>query len=255
MYCGVEIIVQQAISEAALPSIHNLIRLARSAAQSKNHQEAYEYFTRVLELDSHHCEAWVGKANASGWLSNETSFRIPEMITCLSSAIESSSLQNEAEANANASQIISQVITQYYNRLRMGYSPAFAEEQSWALYVNRLRDLIKAVDQAASLLPQSVEVLQTGLYICGDNLGQLRFFRRNDGLPAYRVVPDDLRSTLSGRQERYTDALYRIDPNLRPVVVQEALFKVQNKQGLSPVQWVLIGLGVMIVLFILSEIK
>jgi hypothetical protein len=67
MYCGASVIVREAIQAAAVASIPNLLRLANTAAFSGNYHEAYNYFTRVLEYDSHNCEAWAGKAEAAGW--------------------------------------------------------------------------------------------------------------------------------------------------------------------------------------------
>src|SRR5688572_15693536 len=79
MYCGATVVVHEAIQAAAAATVPNLLKLARAAAQSSNYVEAYDYFTRVLELDGGNSNAWAGKAEAAGRLSGQHSFRMPEM--------------------------------------------------------------------------------------------------------------------------------------------------------------------------------
>jgi len=51
MYCGKNIVVQEAIEKAVRPTIENYLALASSAQKSGNNQEAYDYYTKILELD------------------------------------------------------------------------------------------------------------------------------------------------------------------------------------------------------------
>ena len=68
MYCGSDIIVQEAIKAAGV-NIANLLNLARNAAVSGNNQEAYDYYTKILEINVQSYEAWFGKGEAAGWMS------------------------------------------------------------------------------------------------------------------------------------------------------------------------------------------
>jgi hypothetical protein len=51
MFCGKDIVVRQAMAAGAGASVANWMRLAIAAAEADNHEEAYGYFTRVLEVD------------------------------------------------------------------------------------------------------------------------------------------------------------------------------------------------------------
>jgi hypothetical protein len=68
------------------------VMLAAAAADANNHQEAYDYYTRVLEVDPMVSQAWVGKAAAAGWMSTLASFRLPEMLSGFHKAVECASL-------------------------------------------------------------------------------------------------------------------------------------------------------------------
>jgi tetratricopeptide (TPR) repeat protein len=65
MYCGSDIVVREAIKDAVgTVNIENLMMLAKNAEESKNPEEAYKYYSMVLEYDAKNIEAWIGKGNA-----------------------------------------------------------------------------------------------------------------------------------------------------------------------------------------------
>ena len=89
MYCGSDIIVREAIKAAAAGvNIENLFNLAKSAFESRNFQEAFDYYTRVLEVDVQNYEAWLGKGLSAGWMSTLADFRFSEMINGIDKALE-----------------------------------------------------------------------------------------------------------------------------------------------------------------------
>lgn len=87
MYCGRDIVVEEAINKAQ-PSLENYLTLAKSAKDSKNYKEAYDYYNKVLELNPPHYEAWLGKAESAGWQTSVKNFRIQEIITCFEKGIK-----------------------------------------------------------------------------------------------------------------------------------------------------------------------
>ncbi|MGH9927831.1 MAG: tetratricopeptide repeat protein [Pyrinomonadaceae bacterium] len=103
-------IVREAIQAAAGASVPNLLKLARTAEESSNHQEAYDYFSRVLELDGDNSEAWAGKGAAAGWLS-----RLPEMIKCFRNAIEVAPSESRAAIRKKAAASMSRVTTHSFH--------------------------------------------------------------------------------------------------------------------------------------------
>jgi tetratricopeptide (TPR) repeat protein len=207
MYCGGSVIVQEAIQAAVSASVPNLLKLARAAAHSQNHQEAYHYYTKALELDAHHSEAWAGKAESAGSLSSQHAFRIPEMLNYFANSIEAASEGSKTKAKDRASIAICRIITDYYRRMRTALSPAFAEGETWTFYINRLAETLRAVDTAHRLIPDSNSLLRLGIYLCDDNLGHLAYVNRMTRQRASRTLPRDWQNFVSQFKAAYTQKL------------------------------------------------
>jgi len=242
MYCGASVIVREAIQTAAVASVPNLLRLANTAALSGNYHEAYNYFTKVLEYDSHNSEAWAGKAEAAGWQSCPNGFRIPEMINYFSNAIEGASEEAKENVKSRATLSICKITTHYYKGMRTALSPAFADGTTWTTYLNKIGDLIKCIDQANNLLPESKDVLVLGNYLIDDNSRPIPYLL--SGKRYARYLPANWQSFLDQRRSVYSEKLWVLDPSLRPATPVRS-------SGISDayVYWLVIG-GVVLVLFL-----
>lgn len=127
IYCGVSIVVREAIQAAAVASVPNLLRLAQTALASSNYTEAYEYFTRVLEVDSNNAHAWAGKAESAGKLSSQHAFRMPEMLNYFGNAIAGASESQLSHIRDNAAAAICAVVSQDYVKMRSADAIIFRE--------------------------------------------------------------------------------------------------------------------------------
>jgi tetratricopeptide (TPR) repeat protein len=87
MYCGKDIIVEEAIKKAG-PTVDSYLALARAAKDAKNYKEAYVYYNKILELNPTLYEAWLGKAESAGWQSTVKDFRVQEVITNFENALK-----------------------------------------------------------------------------------------------------------------------------------------------------------------------
>ena len=76
MYCGTTIKVREVINVRRVANIENLKELANLALGGGNYQEAYTYFSKVLEHDNNDIDAWYGKGIAAGWMSTLNQFRM-----------------------------------------------------------------------------------------------------------------------------------------------------------------------------------
>jgi len=81
MYCGIEIILNRTNDSNTKALIENLLKLAREAEKVGNYQEAYNYFSLILEKDSENRYGWLGKAFSTGRLSTLNNYRIIEAIS------------------------------------------------------------------------------------------------------------------------------------------------------------------------------
>ena len=64
MYCGSDIVVREAMRLSGGVSIDNLLKLAQAAEESRHFEEAYSYYSKILEHDSNNMQAWVGKGTS-----------------------------------------------------------------------------------------------------------------------------------------------------------------------------------------------
>lgn len=88
MYCGKSILVRNIVQVTVGPNIDNLLTLARAASISGNHEEAYKYYTKVLEVNPENSEAWYGKGTSAGWLSTLGNFRFSEILVNYETALK-----------------------------------------------------------------------------------------------------------------------------------------------------------------------
>jgi tetratricopeptide (TPR) repeat protein len=70
-------------------NIDHLLTLALAAEEAKNHEEAYKYYSQVLEQDAGVSIAWIGKGISAGWLSSAERQRMDEALTCITRGLDS----------------------------------------------------------------------------------------------------------------------------------------------------------------------
>lgn len=108
MYCGFDVIVREAVN-AAGANVENLLKLASFAEESGNYQEAYDYFTKVLEFEPNNYVALLGKSGAAGYLYTRKNFRSEELRRGIESAIENAPDNKKEEIKNQAAELISNV--------------------------------------------------------------------------------------------------------------------------------------------------
>lgn len=151
MYCGKDILVQQAISAAGPPVVH-LIQLAQAAEASGNHEEAYQYWTRALEVDPTNAVAWLGKAIAAGWQSNLIQDRLAEMISGVEQALIYSGNDRTKLAEEASNRIVA--VVQVYYGLSIDHTMGFITvDTSWPEHVERSLSMLAAMQKAIELAP------------------------------------------------------------------------------------------------------
>lgn len=69
-------------------SIENYLRIASSACESGNNNEAENYCNKIIEIDSENYKAWFIKGKAAGWQSTLAKIRLDETLNCFSKAVD-----------------------------------------------------------------------------------------------------------------------------------------------------------------------
>jgi tetratricopeptide (TPR) repeat protein len=86
MYCGTDINVSETIKNHSVDS-RNLKELGDAAAEAGNHEQAYSFYSRILEQEPKNSSVWQKLGTSAGWQSNLVKNRIAEMINCHQKAV------------------------------------------------------------------------------------------------------------------------------------------------------------------------
>jgi len=103
MHCGSKILVQEAINAVRIDNSHMVntwLKMGDSAFEARNIAEAYDYYTRVIEVQPENYEAIYKKAKAAGWQSTLIDMRFQEATHGFAQAINLAP-ENEKEELRN----------------------------------------------------------------------------------------------------------------------------------------------------------
>ena len=106
MHCGSKIIVSDAIRAVKIDNSHMVdrwMKLGFSAAEAGNQEEAYQYFTKVVEVAPDNWEAFFNRGKAAAWQSSVARPRINELYEGIKQSInilEGENLTEEDKTHA-----------------------------------------------------------------------------------------------------------------------------------------------------------
>ncbi len=165
MYCGKNIIVRQAIQASAGPQVRNWMRLASAAAEAGNHEEAYGYYTRVLEIEPENYEAWLGKAIAAGWGSGLNSARFSELIAGIERAVEYAPDAAKDDVRKRGADVASDITVAYHKLSVEHTSEYIALDDTWAEHVGRCLPMLAVFEVANRLDPTNKHIITNGIHL------------------------------------------------------------------------------------------
>ncbi len=169
MYCGNDIFVREAIKLVIGVDVSNLIYLANAALEAGNSEEAYSYFTKILESNGKNADAWFGKGVAAGYMSTLAKSRIDEMISNIEKSIEYSDIDNKIKFREMAANSITTICSAYYETATNHYNEFSELENSFTEYVYRCLELINSLEKAYEIKKNKI-TLDWILYICNTKI-------------------------------------------------------------------------------------
>jgi len=175
MYCGTDIIVRQAIQAGAGVNIHNLLDLAVTAANAENFKEAYDYYSKVLEIDIKNTEAWFGKAKAAGWLSTISDSRFPEVKSGFQNAITYAPEGDKKALMIQCAATISQLSDAYYVLIKNYIVDNASIQGVWENYLSQSKNVISLLEFGHGLNPDNKDIMYTIIQICKNNLEGVKY--------------------------------------------------------------------------------
>ena len=229
MYCGGDIIVQEAIRTAAESSMPNWLILAKAAIDGRNYQEAFNYYTKVLEVDPQNYEAWLGKGEAAGWLSTLADFRMHEMIGGFRNAIEYAPVDNKEWITKLALLKIFEITfayhklsTEHFQKIRSRSPGSFGLDFEVSKeYADRSMKIISAMELAHELLPDNKEIIGTIIHFCSEIKTGRDY-----------LVLDQEATMLNAKRDLFVGKMKVLDPSYRlPEVGEELPKQTEEKQS------------------------
>jgi len=228
MYCGTDIIVRQAIQAGSGINIGNYLELAVTATKAGNYQEAYDYYSKVLEIDITNPEAWFGKGRSAGWLSTLKNIRFAEMISGFQNAITNISGKDKNDLQLQCSSVAYQVASSYHENSRDIILQYASVENAWEAYLNQSTEIINLLEFANSLAPNNLEIIERIIQICKENIEGINYtvtVHTSSGTPIpltkVRSLSAEYEKVLKEKMEHYTILFKQIDPSYKPPVISK----------------------------------
>jgi tetratricopeptide (TPR) repeat protein len=166
MYCGTDVLVREAINLAS-GDTKNFFVLAKAAEEAGNHAEAYAYFTKVLESDTHNSMAWAGKANSAGWQSNLIRSRLDEMLACYEKALGTAANDGMKEVvKLEAAASIFLVAKAFFDMSTEHAMEFVGVPSAKYEHIDRCKDIIRACEMAYVYDPDLDEIANFIVDIC-----------------------------------------------------------------------------------------
>lgn len=174
MYCGVDVVVRQAI-QLVSGSSKNFLVLAEAAAAAENYAEAFTYFTKALEIDPNNASAWFGKGTAAGWMSKVNQLRLSEMTVAFDRAIGLSPESERPVVKIACANTLTSIAAGHY-KLARNHLLEFVElSDSWVEYVDRCQQAISAHQAAYVYDRTNQQALRNLIEVCVDIIHGVKF--------------------------------------------------------------------------------
>jgi tetratricopeptide (TPR) repeat protein len=216
MYCGVDVVTRQAI-QLISGNASNFFELATAAAAAGNYAEAYDYYTKVLEIEPQNAEAWLGKATAAGWLSTLSDFRFSEMMVGIEQAIKFSSEEQREHILLAGVKAMGEVGVACFSLASKHVQEFVALQGSWPEYISRCRQIITLYEVAHTYDPENRVILENIIYICKNNIEGIAYNDPYDNNASKSVfLADNYEQEIRGILTAYAERLQKQDPNYQP---------------------------------------
>jgi tetratricopeptide (TPR) repeat protein len=225
MYCSGDVVVRQAVLAASGGNPDNWMKLGSAAAEAGNHQEAIANFNKVLEVDPNNWEAWLEKANSTGWLSNLSDCRIGEMVAHTRQALACTPKEKLQELKPLAAVAINEVARAYNDMACKHLRQFITVDVAWPEFIEQTMAAFEGLEYAHELDPKNKVVLRNMVTILTD-LIQGVAYQDSDayGRPTRRVhrIKSDYALRMNLVKQDCETKLKQLDPSYQAKEVKKA---------------------------------
>jgi len=209
----------------------HLIRLAKMAEGTGKHQDAYNYYERVLEEHPDNVEAWLGKGIETGWLSNATHFRLPEMRDCVSRALELTPELERPALAEKAAEAMNLVARASFKSTSKSLADFIRLDDNWAEYMQHSQGILDALKFAHELAPANQGIIKNFIRICFANIQGIsyddKFDRDDNGFIKRKVsrLPREHEKVFKQEMALFVAKRRLADPTYRPPKARRTITK------------------------------
>lgn len=128
-------------------STANLMMIAEQVKAAGNFEEAFNYYSKVLEIDPNNYKAWFGKGECAGSLSTIKTFRLDEMLKYMELSVDLAPVNQKQNLKDEAADIITNISSAYFRLVRSHFYEFKELKESKAEYTERCLNVVKALDR------------------------------------------------------------------------------------------------------------
>lgn len=218
-------------------SEENLGELADSAYRGSNYEQAYEYYTRILENASENAEAWLRKGICAGWLSEPDEPRFEEMHVCIDKAKEKEEKVDEEELSEQVMEMSEDFLASLYGKI----DDTIQESEKESVATGELRPVkqfgtqVDIFGEAGDRIPQWMTAFEQVKFACDTAPNTERYrkaireidaFERHssdnmDYLKNHKDAGDAYERLMEMRKE-LLEAAKDLDPDFTPDTVSQS---------------------------------
>ena len=250
MYCGTNIKVRDSIKIVYDANLPNWFKIANSARDSGQYEEAYEYYNKILEIDSDNSDAWFGKGIAAGYMSTLYNIRINEMMTCFKNSIASSTDDRKELLNQKIVDYIDSVVSRMHPLVRKHCVEFISAKESWYNYISQCKIMLNSLEYCHELLPDKINIMKKIIFLCNDNIRGIGDYGQGneENKFLFRQISNEYKQELQKKLSDFDSKIKEIDLNHKTQLEnsreKRELRDKQNKQ-------LLIAIGVVLIIFMI----
>jgi len=237
MYCGTTVKIREAIRVMLDSNIPNLNNLGIEALKAGNYQEAYDYFSKVLESDTKNSEAWYNKALACGNLSSFSNNRDSEMNSYFEKAIKCNTEEKIPEFKNKIAEELHNFNLKFFDKIKEHMNENITNENVYKNYIENCKQIIRSLEIALNYNPNQINSLRFLLNIGNDNMKviqysvldktQARTFYQNK-----KHSPNlEYKTYLQNKQKEWQEKLILIDPSYKDQIERNKAIREKEIQG------------------------
>ena len=177
--------------------VAKLFVLANEAAVSGNQQEAYMYYTRILESDPTSSDAWFGKGLAMGWMSTIKEIKAQEITFALINAVKCATHNERKATEKRCSGALLQIAKACYSLNIKHLNKFLHVGNAWPHYIGNANLFIVLLAYAHSCDPENKEIIKCIINILEDTTRSVSYSPDTFGLlkKTFKMPADYVAST------------------------------------------------------------